>query len=216
MKSDNATDGCQPDRHFPRIVTDLGKQGWSLASGFLDETAWTPLFMRATAIDDYRPAGVGRGDNHHRNGFVRNDGIFWLEVGHIADAVWLDLMEQLRLAINRALFLGLFEFESHYARYRPGAFYRRHLDAFRGQGNRVVSTVLYLNPDWHAAHGGELVIYPPEATEGQRFLPRAGDLAIFLSEKIPHEVLAARRSRFSIAGWFRMNGSTGERPNPAF
>jgi SM-20-related protein len=35
--------------------------------------------------------------------------------------------------------------------------------------------------------------------------PRAGTLVCFLSERIPHEVLAAHVDRISIAGWFRRN-----------
>ena len=35
--------------------------------------------------------------------------------------------------------------------------------------------------------------------------PEFGTLAVFLSEDIPHEVIPARRERFSIAGWHRCN-----------
>ena len=47
-----------------------------------------------------------------------------------------------------------------------------------------------------------------------RVMPRMGKLAVFLSEEFPHEVLPARRDRYSIAGWFRVNTSTTERPDP--
>jgi SM-20-related protein len=36
-------------------------------------------------------------------------------------------------------------------------------------------------------------------------------VVIFLSERIPHEVLPATRDRYSIAGWFRVNATTGGR-----
>jgi len=35
----------------------------------------------------------------------------------------------------------------------------------------------------------------------------------FLSEEIPHEVLDAVTDRFSIAGWYRVNGN-GRQPDP--
>ena len=41
--------------------------------------------------------------------------------------------------LNRALFLGLFEFEGHFALYPEGAFYRTHYDSFRGAANTQMS-----------------------------------------------------------------------------
>ncbi len=36
--------------------------------------------------------------------------------------------------------------------------------------------------------------------------PKSGRLFVFLSEQFPHEVLPTNTERFSIAGWFRING----------
>ncbi len=203
-----------PRDHFSEIADALRDTGWVLIPDFLDSPQWLSLLARARTIGDYGRAGIGRDQQFHTNGFVRKDRIFWLRGEDPADREWLSLMETLRLTLNRELFMGLFEFESHYARYDPGSFYKRHLDAFEGQGNRMVSVVLYLNPDWQPPDGGEFVIYPHRQPEGVRFLPRAGSLAVFLSEEFPHEVLAARRTRYSIAGWFRINGSSGGRADP--
>lgn len=206
--------GNSPHSHFTRIVSDIQARGWSFIPGFLDPHLWSVLFTRARDLADYHQAGLGRGRLHRTNPFIRNDDICWLDSGYGADAIWLGVMEQLRLTLNRHFFLGLFEFESHYAVYPVGGVYRRHLDAFKGEGNRVVSVVLYLNPDWQPADGGELVIYPESEPGGLRFLPAAGSLAVFLSEELPHEVLASRRTRYSIAGWFRLNNSSSRRPDP--
>ena len=94
-------------------------------------------------------------------------------------------------------------------------FYKRHVDAFRGQANRVLTTVLYLNHDWLPTDGGQMVLYP-ETGDGElaRIEPAMGTLAVFLSEEFPHEVLPANRDRFSIAGWYRVNASTADRPDP--
>ena len=124
----------------------------------------------------------------------------------------LDCMLLLVSTLER-LFLGLFNFESHFAVYRPGDFYRRHLDAFRGDSNRVLSLVTYLNSDWDPEDGGELVIYPQDEP-ALRVTPGFGTLVLFLSASFPHEVLAARRERYSVAGWFRLNTSTDERVDP--
>lgn len=149
-------------------------------------------------------AGIGRGGDLVIDPATRQDRIHWLDVGDAASAGFLAHMEQLRLQINRELYLGLFRYEAHFAAYAPGAFYRTHRDAFRGQRNRLLSTVFYLNDDWQPQHGGELVIYADdERTVVERVLPAANRLVLFLSEEFPHEVLPATRERLSIAGWFR-------------
>ncbi len=67
----------------------------------------------------------------------------------------------------------------------------------------MISCILYLNPDWTPEDGGLLRIYPPDATDeaGIDVVPHAGTFVCFLSDRIPHEVLPARRERFSLTGW---------------
>lgn len=206
---------CHAGTQVGTIVTALESQGWIAIDDFLDEAQWRPLATRARSIRDYRHAGVGRGDQLRLTPAIRRDRIYWLDDSETADRHWLALMEQLRLRINRELYLGLFEYESHFAYYPPGAYYRRHLDAFKGQGNRRVSTVLYLNDGWQPAHGGELMLYPADRPDGVSIPPRAGTLVVFLSEDMPHEVLETQRERYSIAGWFRVNGSDSVRLDTA-
>lgn len=169
----------------------------AMVSGLLDNLcAQQPAF---------KPAGVGRQGEYQHNRDIRGDTIQWLEPGDSAVTEFLRWMDKLRLGINRRLYLGLFDYECHYAVYPPGAFYQKHRDAFRGSPGRKLSTVLYLNPDWDLVAGGELVLYD-EAGEEQliRLAPECGKLVLFLSEDFPHEVLPATRSRQSIAGWFRI------------
>ena len=49
---------------------------------------------------------------------------------------------------------------------------------------------------------------------GTRVTPSFATLVCFLSERFPHEVLPAKRPRYSIAGWYRVNGSTTQRVDP--
>jgi SM-20-related protein len=61
----------------------------------------------------------------------------------------------------------LFDYECHFARYGEGAFYKKHLDAFKTPEEshlpkRLLSSVLYLNRDWGNEDGGELLLYPPQ------------------------------------------------------
>jgi SM-20-related protein len=140
---------------------------------------------------------------------IRTDQTFWLNGKSPAQGEILSLMDDLRQQLNRELFLGLSSYEAHFARYQAGGFYKKHLDSFKGQRNRIVSTVLYLTPDWQESDGGHLVIYDPVDQEKEvvRVLPRVGTLACFISEDMPHEVLPPARERVSIAGWFRANSS---------
>lgn len=150
-------------------------------------------------------AGIGREGDYQLNDSVRGDAIQWLESGDLPVTEFLSAMDKLRQALNERLFLGLGDYEAHFASYAPGAFYKKHRDAFRGKPGRKVSSVFYLNPDWDLSAGGELVLYD-EAGEQElvRVAPECGRLVLFLSEDFPHEVLPAQHSRQSIAGWFRI------------
>jgi SM-20-related protein len=161
-------------------------------------------------VENFIEAGTGRNRDHHLDKQVRTDAISWLAPHTEASRAYLNVMEELRAGINRELYLGLFEYECHYAKYEPGAFYKTHLDAFGGKPNRVLSTVYYLNPGWSNANQGQLVLYAPDAKEiVATIAPTFNTMVIFLSECFPHEVLPTRQVRYSMAGWFRIN--TGNR-----
>lgn len=169
-------------------------------------------YAKRVGADGYHAAGVGRGAEQQRNRFVRRDVIHWMDERNPALSPWRDWTESLRLHLNRRLFLGLFSFESHLAHYRPGDFYRTHVDAFRGEANRIVSLVCYLNQDWAEGDGGELVVHTDRGAV--TVPPVYRTVALFLSEEIPHEVKPARRDRYSVAGWFRLNSSSPDRVDP--
>jgi len=202
---------------FERIAADLTATGCSLVPDALPETLVTALRARVQGLSGsaFRAATIGREQDRMLNGFVRRDEIRWIDGDGEAEQAWLAWTAALKDYLNRRLFLGLFSYESHFAHYPPGAFYKRHVDAFRGESNRILTTVLYLNPAWSPDDGGELLLYAEDGVEPlQRVTPRLGTLAVFLSEEFPHEVLPARRDRYSIAGWFRLNTSTAARVDP--
>lgn len=206
---------------FARIAAALRERGHIVLPAPLPPALLGALLRHFRSLDReaFRRAGIGREEDHQLNRFVRTDRIFWLDGSNPAVAAYLDWAEQLRLELNRRLFLGLFDYECHYAFYERGTYYRKHLDAFKGGGNRVLSTVLYLTPNWQPQDGGELLLYPPEG-EGEReepllkVAPRFGQMAIFLSEEFPHEVLPVNRPRYSVTGWFRINSSLGDQIDP--
>ena len=152
-------------------------------------------------------AGIGRGRDLVKDRSVRRDKIAWMDGNSEPQRLLFECLEQIREGLNRRLYLGLKRFEAHYATYHPGDFYKRHLDSFRGRASRVVSLVLYLNEDWGLEDGGELRVFSA-ADSGQmvgQVRPEAGRAVLFLSEQVPHEVLPARRTRYSIACWFRQD-----------
>jgi len=191
----------------------LVERGW-----YVREQAFAPALIDALRVDldalidadRLKRAGIGREQDFQIDREVRRDWIFWLTRRRPVQAGFLDVAETLRLALNRRLFLALFEFEAHLALYPPGAFYRRHFDAFKRQANRIVSLVLYLNADWQPGDGGELVLYDTADASAEivRIAPRAGTLVLFMSEEIEHEVLPTTTDRASIAGWYRLNTTT--------
>lgn len=159
------------------------------------------------AAGRFRAAGIGREAAHEPA--VRGDEILWLE----ERADWApegtgllrDEFSALRDAINAGTFLGLQDFEGHYAVYPAGTRYARHVDRFRDDSRRVISLVLYLNEDWDPEQGGELCLYRglADSEPAVRITPQGGTLVCFLSDAVPHEVLPSRRARLSLTGWFR-------------
>jgi len=206
------------DALLDRIADELADTGYCVLPRALPETLTESLHRYLTHLGDadFRRAGIGRDQEHQLDRHVRSDEIRWLAPEQPEEAAYLQWMEALRLGINRRLMMGLFDYECHFARYPEGAFYRRHLDAFQGRTNRVLSTVYYLNRDWHTDNGGELLIYADDraTVPVERVAPEWGTLVVFLSDRFPHEVLPARRERLSVTGWFRINNSLGGQVDP--
>ena len=193
-----------------RIVDDLATRGWSQQNIFLPEALTLELAAecrKRAAEGELAPAAVGRGPAQEIREGIRGDHIQWLEPGQ-ADCcdAYLGLMDSLREALNRGLFLGLEDFESHFALYPPGAFYLKHVDRFRDDDRRMVSAVIYLNQEWLPEQGGQLRMYFDGETEYD-VDPAGGRLVVFLSGEVPHEVLPATRERLSLTGWFRRRGN---------
>jgi len=205
-----ASTGLSPER-LDKMAEALVDTGWWCGDDVIPPELQRPLRQEIQALaraDSLARAGVGREEDFQIDRSVRRDRIHWLRRESAAQDQFLTLAEQMRQSLNRRLFLGLFEFEAHFAHYPPGAFYRRHVDSFRGAANRVLSTVTYLNHAWEDGDGGELMLYAENSDETlARIAPVGGRMVIFLSEELPHEVLPARRDRYSIAGWFRLNAS---------
>lgn len=197
-----------------RLATDLAEQGWAICDDFL------PLTLTRQLVSECRQrhahgllteAATGRGNAQRIRPELRGDSIQWLEVGQSAATdAYLQAMDDLRQGVNVRLYLGLEDYEGHFALYPPGGFYLRHLDRFRDDDRRDLSAIFYLNEGWSEEAGGMLRLFLDEQTDAPRLLdvqPVAGRLVLFRSALLFHEVLPAQRERLSLTGWFRRRGS---------
>lgn len=204
----------QSSTPFQQQIDDIEKTGWSVFPAFLEPEIAVALSRESlTAWQDgeFRRAGVGRGATFSVREDFRSDHVMWLREGEttVCQQRYLDSIEKMRLELNRHLFLGLFDFEGHFAVYPEGGFYKPHLDRHRETQNRIVTVILYLNPHWQPGDGGELKIWTtPGAKEGEFIIvqPLMGTLVCFLAGDYWHEVLPAMKTRASITGWFRGRG----------
>ena len=208
-----ASSPLQGPELYAQIALDLEEKGWNVAPQFILPELMEQLANEARegwSAGEFKHAGVGRGAALEVKPEIRSDQVNWIDPDNCSTAqqTYLQQLEELRQAINSQLYLGLFNFEGHLAVYPPGSYYRRHVDQFRDVGLRTVSTVLYLNQDWHAADGGQLRLYndqdDPQAYE--EILPIGGRLVTFLSADFEHEVRPAKRERLSLTGWFKIRG----------
>ncbi len=212
-----ATGASKNTKLFDEIAEAVYAKGYCVIEDALPVELQKALSEHAKKLSEtqFKPAGVGRGGEHGKHNEIRQDSIAWINGDSEIESQWLAWAEGLQGALNQRLFLGLFSFESHFAHYKAGEFYKKHIDAFRGQSNRKLSLVTYLNEDWSQDDKGELIIFDEKGeTVIERVLPKAGTLVVFLSEEFPHEVMPATRDRFSIAGWFRVNNSAGDGVDP--
>jgi SM-20-related protein len=194
---------------FEAIVASLMDRDYAIYDGFLDVGACQGLLeslqqMHAEGL--FKQASIGKGAERVQNGGIRGDEILWLEKDGTSPSIlqFLEKIEALIAYCNRTCFTGIRDYESHFAIYPPGAYYHRHLDQFRQNGNRKFTFIFYLNFDWQPADGGVLRMYiDTEGTEKEIDIsPSAGKLICFKSDVIPHEVLTTHATRYSITGWW--------------
>ncbi|MFL9710307.1 2OG-Fe(II) oxygenase [Methylobacillus sp. Pita1] len=201
--------------HIDQITDGIAGQGYVIVPGFLPDTFIQALRNEALTLQEagkLQRATIGKAENNQLDNKVRGDLIHWLDHADASPVQqeFSAIMETLRESLNRHLFLGLFELENHFAIYPPGAIYNKHLDQFRGNEERQVSCILYLNEDWKEEYGGQLRLYL-DGKEPEPYIdtvPLGGTLVAFLSGKFWHEVLPASQPRISLTGWFRKRGSS--------
>lgn len=192
------------------LFQSLETQGWAMSTTLVPKGLAVRLHEESRQLwqtGQFRPAKIGRGDQEIHEAAVRGDSICWLEPDTAGPACreFVHWIAGFRLALNQAFFLGLNSEEFHFARYPAGAGYEKHIDQHKGTAARKVSVTLYLNPDWPVGAGGELCLYACSEAQSpaETVSPALGNMAVFLSDLIPHEVQPATQTRWSLTGWLR-------------
>lgn len=205
-------------------LNKITEHGFCVMDNFISSPTALALSNEINVLHD--------GDNMHQagtgqqfiavNSSLRGDSIYWLNeaVASIAQQVYFEKMEALRVGLNQHLYLGLFSLESHLALYPIGAGYKKHIDRFRSANGsakvdvaiRQISCILYLNDNWLESDGGHLRLYvnalaatadsPATLASAIDIAPMRGRLVMFISDTFYHEVLPATRDRKSLTGWF--------------
>lgn len=198
--------------NYESLLQNLCTQGFHIIEGLLDPLECQSLRSQAQKMYDqglFRGAKIGLQLESHKNESIRKDEIFWLEGNETQPAIkaFLNQIHQLAQIINQSLFLSVQEFETHFALYQPGAYYKKHRDQFANKKNRKISFVYYLNKDWHSDFGGELKLYNKEDELIQAVLPEENRFICFNSELV-HEVCLTHQPRYSITGWMKTRPNT--------
>jgi SM-20-related protein len=199
------------DPLFEPIIDGILTNGYGVADDFLtpaEVEALARQLRERRASGQFRAAGIGNQQVTVENA-IRGDEILWIDETTLinAEQAFLQRIGAFVDYVNQTCYLGLREYEFHYALYPPSTFYKRHLDQFRSDSRRKLSVICYLNTDWKETDGGQLAVYLPGtkgATEQSITIqPVGGRLVCFESGRLEHEVLPANRERLSVTGWLK-------------
>ncbi|MCB1042081.1 MAG: 2OG-Fe(II) oxygenase [Acidobacteria bacterium] len=189
-----------------KSLDELSSRGWCVQHTHFDHAPTHDLLN--ASLDAYRanlfePAGVGAGSQNTIKHQIRSDYSRWWDPTNPTPLQENFLLQMTRIQrqLNRAMFLGIHDLELHSTIYPSGGHYEAHLDQFQGRNNRLISMVYYLNPQWQPEWGGQLRMHLEHTLIDIE--PIAGNLVLFLSDSIVHEVLPTLHQRHAITGWFR-------------
>lgn len=120
------------EEYIHQVCVALERDGLIIFDDFLPRKLTLSLSQRAHAFSsEFVEANIGRHLETQKNKKIRSDRTQWIKGDVESEKEFLQAMEALGVALNRHLFLGIRAFESHFAHYKKGAFYEKHLDSFR-------------------------------------------------------------------------------------
>lgn len=185
-------------------VDTLSDRDYVVFDHFLSDAQYQALrtyFLEKLGDHAFDKAGIGALGDHTIDKGIRGDYVYWLDrEEHVSIGAYFNRLDDMILNLKRYCFLPISGAEFHFAHYPKDSFYEKHLDQFKGRGNRLMSMVYYLNEDWVPEDAGELKLYLQHGEE-IKVSPVANRLILFKSDVVPHEVLRTNVSRYSLTGW---------------
>lgn len=191
---------------FDLLINSFVDNNVGIADQFLSEELCANLQQNIKLLlqeNKMKLAGIGNDPFTHAEQQMRGDKIYWLDKKNENpyELAFLKLIENFIEHLNETCYTGINGYEFHYAVYEPGTIYKRHKDQFKTDNNRKFSLICYLNNDWVASDGGQLIIYQNGLP--QSIVPNAQKAVFFKSDEMEHEVTLAHRPRMSITGWLK-------------
>ena len=152
------------DASFEELISSYINSKVGIIKEFISEELANNLKINLLKLyndEEMKSAGIGHLGTFTKNKEIRSDVIYWLEKenNNPYELEFFKRIEDFIEFLNKECFAGIKSYEFHYALYKPGAFYKRHLDQFKDTSNRQFSMITYLNLDWKEGDGGELMIY---------------------------------------------------------
>ena len=191
---------------FDVLINSFVDNNVGIANDFLSESLSNSLQQNIQQLQQQgqmKYAGIGNDAIADATQQMRGDKIYWMDKknNNVHEDEFLNKVEDFIDHLNRTCYTGINDYEFHYAVYGEGSAYKKHKDQFKTDNNRKFSLICYLNDDWVAADGGQLVVY--QNGEAQTISPNAQKAVFFKSDEMEHEVLLANKPRMSITGWLK-------------
>ncbi|WP_425391205.1 2OG-Fe(II) oxygenase [Ekhidna sp.] len=192
-----------PEEKWIDWVDQLSEHDFVVIDEFITNDLYLQLrnfLTKKLDQDAFERAGIGSILNNTLDTTIRGDFTHWIDKARDKEiSVVFDLIEEVKLTLNRLCYLSLSGYEFHLAYYPEGTFYKRHVDQFKERSNRMISMIIYLNEGWKKGDGGELKIF----RENDELIidPIARRCVMFKSAEVPHEVMQTNVGRYSLTGW---------------
>ena len=193
-------------QQFDLLINSFVENNVGITNNFLSESLSNNLQQNIQQLQQQgqmKYAGIGNDAIADATQQMRGDKIYWMDKknNNVHEEEFLNRVEDFIDHLNRTCYTGINDYEFHYAVYGQGSAYKKHKDQFKTDNNRKFSLICYLNDDWVAADGGQLVVY--QNGESQTISPNAQKAVFFKSDEMEHEVLLANKPRMSITGWLK-------------
>jgi SM-20-related protein len=194
------------EKRYEDLIAGYIKNKIGISDHFLNDDLCEHLKNNLMFLNEKKlmqNAGIGNDTLKNHDYLIRRDSIYWLDKKHtnLYENEFLKKMDNLVIYLNQTCYTNIKSHEFHYSLFESGDFYRKHLDQFKDDSSRQFSIISYLNPNWEAKDGGELLVY--QANNNQAISPTQGKTVFFKSSELEHEVLVTQQPRMSITGWLK-------------